>query len=39
MDIVEKLQRYCEYQDRSELEVRRKMAQLLVPESERDNLM
>lgn len=39
MGTVEKIRRYCEYQDRSELEVRRKMAQLLVPEEERDNLM
>lgn len=39
MDTAEKIRRYCEYQDRSELEVRRKMAQLLVPEEERDALM
>lgn len=39
MDAVEKIRRYCEYQDRSELEVRRKMAQLLVSQEERDNLM
>lgn len=39
MDTAEKLRRYCEYQDRSEQEVRRKMAQLLVPNEERDNLM
>ena len=39
MDNAEKIRRYCEYQDRSEMEVRRKMAQLLVPEEERDNLM
>ena len=39
MDTVEKIRRYCEYQDRSKREVLRKMAQLLVPEEERDNLM
>ena len=39
IDNAEKIRRYCEYQDRSEMEVRRKMAQLLVPEGERDNLM
>lgn len=39
MDAAEKIRRYCEYQDRSESEVRRKMAQLLVPGEERDNLM
>lgn len=39
MDTAEKLRRYCEYQDRSEREVRRKMAQLLVPEEEREDLM
>ena len=39
MDTIEKIRRYCKYQDRSELEVRRKMAQLLVPEEERDSLM
>ena len=36
---ADKIRRYCEYQDRSEQEVRRKMVQLLVPEDERDNLM
>lgn len=39
MDAVEKIRRYCEYQDRCESEVRRKMAQLLVPAEERDSLM
>lgn len=39
MDVADKIRRYCEYQDRSEWEVRRKMAQLLVPEEQRDDLM
>lgn len=39
MDAAEKIRRYCEYQDRCEAEVRRKMAQLLVPAKERDTLM
>ena len=39
MDAAEKIRRYCEYQDRSEAEVRRKMAQLLVPAEEREGLM
>lgn len=39
MTAADKIRRYCEYQDRCELEVRRKMAQLLVPPEERDNLM
>ena len=39
MDTAEKIRRYCEYQDRSEAEVRRKMAQLLVPAEEREALM
>lgn len=39
MDAAEKIRRYCEYQDRCEAEVRRKMAQLLVPAEERDSLM
>ncbi|MBR0055558.1 MAG: regulatory protein RecX [Bacteroidales bacterium] len=36
---AEKIRRYCEYQDRSEWEVRRKIAQLLVPQEERNNLI
>ena len=39
MDAIEKIKRYCEYQDRSEQEVRRKMVQLLIPEEERENLI
>lgn len=39
MDAAEKIRRFCEYQDRSELEVKRKMAQLLVPAEEREALM
>ena len=39
MTAVEKIRRFCEYQDRCEAEVRRKMAQLLVPAGERDSLM
>ena len=39
MTAVEKIRRFCEYQDRCEAEVRRKMAQLLVPAEERDSLM
>ena len=39
MDAAEKIRRYCEYQERCEAEVRRKMAQLLVPAGERDTLM
>ena len=39
MTAVEKIRRFCEYQDRCEAEVRRKMAQWLVPAGERDSLM
>lgn len=39
MTASEKIRRYCEYQDRCAMEVRRKMAQLLIPDEERDNLM
>ncbi len=39
MTAVEKIRRFCEYQDRCEAEVRRKMAQLLVPAEERESLM
>lgn len=35
----DKLRKYCSYQDRSCLEVRRKMAQLLVPAEEAENLL
>ena len=39
MTSADKIRKYCSYQDRSALEVRRKMSQLLIPSEEADILM
>lgn len=39
MTLADKVRKFCEYQDRSETEVRRKMAQLLIPIPEREDLL
>lgn len=39
MTNADKVRKYCTYQDRSSLEVRRKMAQLLIPADEAELLM
>ena len=39
MTAADKIRKYCSYQDRSMREVRRKMAELLIPEEEAELLM